>query len=81
MSLPVSRHLASKMPAEALRRIAHRIKGTSAHLQTAMLSAAERELEQVCSEATEEVRLIKHRVMVEQAQSLRDAIGEWLAAS
>ena len=45
-----------------------------------MLSAAARELEQACGEATEEVRAIKHRVMLEQAQSLRDAIEAWSMA-
>ena len=59
---------------EALRGIAHRIKGTSANLQATMLSAAARELEQASSEASEAVRAIKHRVMLEQAQSVRDAI-------
>ena len=65
---------------EALRRIAHRIKGTSANLQATLLSAAARELEQACSEATEEVRVIKHRVMLDQAQSVRDAIEAWSMA-
>ena len=65
---------------EALRRIAHRIKGTSANLQATMLSAAARELEQACSEATEEVRAIKHRVMLEQAHGVSDAIEVWSMA-
>ena len=65
---------------EALRRIAHRIKGTSANLQATMLSAAARELEQACSETTEGVRVIKHRVMLDQAQSVRDAIEAWSMA-
>ena len=65
---------------KALRRIAHRIKGTSANLQATMLSAAARELEQACSEATEEVRAIKHRVMLEQAHGVRDAIEAWSMA-
>ena len=34
--------------AEALRQIAHRVKGTSANLHALMLSAAARELEQAC---------------------------------
>ena len=42
-----------------------------------MLSEAARELEQACSEATEAVRAIKHRVMLEQAQSVCDAIQVW----
>ena len=65
---------------EALRGIAHCIKGTSANLQATMLSAAARELEQASSEASEAVRAIKHRVMLEQAQSVRDAIEVWLTA-
>jgi len=65
---------------EALRRIAHRIKGTSANLQATMLSAAARELQQACSEAAEEVRAIKHRVTLEQARSVRDAIEAWSTA-
>ena len=65
---------------EALRRIAHRIKGTSANLQATMLSAAARELEQASSEASEAVRAIKHRVMLDQAQSVRDAIEVWSTA-
>ena len=65
---------------EALRRIAHRIKGTSANLQATLLSAAARELEQACSETTEGVRVVKHRVMLDQAQSVRDAIEAWSMA-
>ena len=65
---------------EALRRIAHRIKGTSANLQASLLSAAARELEQAFSETTEGVRVIKHRVMLDQAQSVRDAIEAWSMA-
>jgi len=65
---------------EALRRIAHRIKGTSANLQATLLSAAARELEQACSETTEGVRVVKHRVMLGQAQSVRDAIEAWSMA-
>ena len=65
---------------EALRRIAHRIKGASAKLQATLLSAAARELEQACSETTEGVRVIKHRVMLDQAQIVRDAIEAWSTA-
>ena len=65
---------------EALRRIAHRIKGTSANLQATLLSAAARELEQACSETTEGVRVIKHRVMLDQAQSVLDSIEAWSTA-
>ena len=35
--------------AEALRQVAHHIKGTSANLHALMLSAAGRELEQACT--------------------------------
>ena len=45
----------------------------TANLLAAMLSAAAPELEQACHEATDKVRAIKHRVTVEQAQSVRDA--------
>ncbi len=65
---------------EALRRIAHRTKGASANLQATMLSASERELEQACSEASEAVRAIKHRVVLEQAQSVCDANEAWSTA-
>ena len=59
---------------EALRRIAHRIKGTSANLQATMLSAAARELERAFGEASEAVRAIKHRVMLKQAKKVCGAI-------
>ena len=59
---------------EALRRIAHRIKGTSANLQATMLSAAARELEQAFSEVSEAVRAIKHLVMLKQAKKVCGAI-------
>ena len=45
-----------------------------------MRSAAARELEQACIEATEAVRTIKHRVMLDQAQSVCDAIEAWSTA-
>ena len=45
-----------------------------------MLSEAARELEQACSEATEAVRAIKHRVMLDQALSVRCAIEAWSTA-
>ena len=45
-----------------------------------MLSAAARELEQASIEASEAVRAIKHRVMLDQAQSVRDAIEVWSTA-
>ena len=45
-----------------------------------MLSAAARELEQASSEASEAVRAIKHRVTLDQAKSVRDAIESWSMA-
>ena len=77
----VATEQALKQPdTESLRRIAHRIKSTSANLQATLLSAAARELEQACSEATEAVRAIKHRVMLDQALSVRCAIEAWSTA-
>ena len=63
--------------AEALRQIAHRVKGTSANLQALMLSAAARELEQACTEADASLMTIKQRVMSDQARLVRDAIDSW----
>ena len=77
--IAASEQVLRRQDAESLRQIAHRIKGTSANLQAKMLSAAARELEQACDEATEELRVIKHRVMVEQADSLCAAIEDWVA--
>ena len=50
---------------EALRQIAHRVKGTSANLHALMLSAAARELEQACTEADASLMTIKQQVMSE----------------
>ena len=66
--------------AEALRLLAHRIKGTSANLHAVMLSASARELEQACAEADTPVMTIKHQVLLDQAQRLREAIEAWLAS-
>ena len=63
--------------AEALRQIAHRIKGTSANLHALMLSAAARELEQACTEADASLMKIKQRVMSDQAWTVREAIESW----
>ncbi len=67
--------------AEALRQIAHRIKGTSANLHALMLSAAARELEQACTEADASLMTIKQRVMSDQARLVQDAIEMWSAES
>ena len=63
--------------AEALRQVAHRIKGTSANLNALMLSAAARELEQACTEADASLMTIKQQVMSDQARLLREAIESW----
>ncbi len=65
--------------AEALRQIAHRVKGTSANLHALMLSAAARELEQACTEADASLMTIKQQVMSEQARLVRAAIESWRA--
>ena len=66
---------------EALRQIAHRIKGTSANLHALMLSAAARELEQACTEADASLMKIKQQVMSDQARLVQEAIESWRAAS
>ena len=63
--------------AEALRQVAHRIKGTSANLHALMLSAAARELEQACTEADASLMTIKQQVMSDQARLEREAIEDW----
>ena len=67
--------------AEALRQIAHRIKGTSANLHALMLSAAARELEQACTEADASLMTIKQQVMSDQARAVQEAIESWGAES
>jgi len=49
--------------AETLRKIAHRVKGTSANLQAMILSASARELEQACVEASDAVWAVKQVVL------------------
>ncbi len=63
--------------AEALRQVAHRIKGTSAKVHALMLSAAARELEQACTEADASLMTIKQQVMSDQARLEREAIEDW----
>ena len=63
--------------AEALRQIAHRIKGTSANLHALMLSAAARELEQACTEADVSLMTIKQQVMSDQACAVQEEIESW----
>ena len=67
--------------AEALRQIAHRVKGTSANLHALMLSAAARELEQACTEADVSLMTIKQQVMSDQARAVQEAIESWGAES
>ena len=67
--------------AEALRQIAHRVKGTSANLHALMLSAAARELEQACTEANTSLMTIKQQVMSDQARAVQEAIESWGAES
>ena len=67
--------------AEALRQIAHRVKGTSANLHALMLSAAARELEQACTEADASLMTIKRQVMSDQARLVREAIESWRTES
>ena len=67
--------------AEALRQIAHRVKGTSANLHALMLSAAARELEQACTEADASLMTIKQQVMSDQARAVQEAIESWGAES
>ena len=66
---------------EALRQIAHRVKGTSANLHALMLSAAARELEQACTEADASLMTIKQQVMSDQARAVQEAIESWGAES
>ena len=67
--------------AEALRQIAHRVKGTSANLHALMLSAAARELEQACTEADASLMTIKQQVMSDQARAVQEVIESWRAES
>ena len=66
---------------EALRQVAHRIKGTSANLHALMLSAAARELEQACTEADASLLTIKQQVMSDQVRLVREALESWRSDS
>ena len=79
--LAVSEQAVVDHDAEALRQIAHRIKGTSANLHALMLSAAARELEQACTEADVSLMTIKQQVMSDQARAVQEAIESWSAES
>ena len=61
----------------SLRKIAHRVKGTSANLHATLVSAAARELEQACIEGTASAVAATQRVMQEQGEILMDAIRDW----
>ena len=75
--LAASEQAITDQNAEALRQIAHRIKGTSANLHALMLSAAARELEQACTEANTSLMTIKQQVMSDQARVVQEAIESW----
>ena len=77
MDLAASELAITDQDAEALRQIAHRIKGTSANLHALMLSAAARELEQACTEADASLMTIKQQVMSDQARLVRETIESW----
>ena len=79
--LAASGQASANHDAEALRQIAHRIKGTSANLHALMLSAAARELEQACTEADASLMTIKQQVMSDQARAVQEAIESWGAES
>ncbi len=79
--LAASEQASADHDAEALRQIAHRIKGTSANLHALMLSAAARELEQACTEADASLMTIKQQVMSDQARLVQEAIGSWNVGS
>jgi HPt (histidine-containing phosphotransfer) domain-containing protein len=75
--LTASEQAITDQDAEALRQIAHRIKGTSANLHALMLLAAARELEQACTEADASLMTIKQQMMSDQARLVREAIEGW----
>ena len=81
MDLAASELAITDQDAEALRQIAHRVKGTSANLHALMLSAAARELEQACTEADASLMTIKQQVMSDQARAVQEAIERWGAES
>ena len=75
--IDAARRAVATQDTEALRQIAHRIKGTSANLHATMLSASARELESACAEADPRLVTLKHDVMCDQSQRLIDAIKCW----
>ena len=77
--LTASAQASADQDAEALRQIAHRVKGTSANLHALMLSASARELEQACTEADASLMTIKQQVMSDQAGFVKEAIESWSA--
>lgn len=79
--LAASAQASADQDAEALRQIAHRVKGTSANLHALMLSAAARELEQACIEADASMMTIKQQVMADQARFVQEAIESWSATN
>ena len=79
--LAASEQAITDQNAEALRQIAHRMKGTSANLHALMLSAAARELEQACTEADASLMTIKQQVMSDRARAVQEAIESWGAES
>jgi len=74
-----SRKAIAEQDTEALRQIAHRIKGTSANLHAMMLSSVALELEAACDEADFALVALKHEIMVGQSQRLSEAIETWRA--
>ncbi len=76
-----SRRAMAEQDTEALRQIAHRIKGTSANLHAMMLSSVALELEAACDEADFALVALKHEIMVGQSQRLSEAIETWRAHS
>ena len=74
-----SRKAIAEQDTEALRQIAHRIKGTSANLHAMMLSSVALELEAACDEADFALVALKHEIMVGQSRRLSEAIETWRA--
>lgn len=72
-----SKRAAAAQDTQALRQIAHRMKGTSANLHAGVLSAAARELEAACIESDYELVTLKHEMVCDQSQRLSDAIQSW----
>ena len=74
-----SRKAMAEQDTEALRQIAHRIKGTSANLHAMMLSSVALELEAACDEADFALVALKQEIMVGQSLRLSEAIETWRA--